>query len=390
MRTPSAVAGAVALALSWNAASAERGGPEPRDAERPPGVASAIELAGHNAPEIVEALALAPEGDLAAVRFLVESLPPVDLATVDAGFLLETARLAREARESFPWGGDVPEDVFLRYVVAPRLSQEPLERWRPFLFGQIAPRVEKAPSMLEAALEVNRWCGERVTFKPTERRDQGVFETLAAGYGRCEELVILHVSALRSVGIPAREAWTPYWATMDNNHAWTEVWVDGAWHYTGACEPSDRLDDAWFNDAVRNAALVLSSTMGSAATGEETYRSGERYAVVNSTARYTDAGTLEATVTAAGGGPAQAVPVTVGLWNFGALRPIARMDTDGDGRARIVLGDGDYFACAGGPGAHDWRVVRVRAGETVVVSLDLSQSRPFEGEVELRYDREGK
>ena len=239
--------------------------------------------------------------------------------------------------------------------------------------------------MLEAALEVNRWCAERVTFKPTERRDQGVFETLAAGYGRCEELVILHVSALRSVGIPAREAWTPYWATMDNNHAWTEVWVDGAWHYAGACEPSDRLDDAWFNDAVKNAAIVLSSAMGSEAPGEDAYRSGERYAIVNSTRRYTGAGTLEAVVTT-GGAPAEGVPVTVGLWNFGALRPIARVDTDGDGRAHTALGDGDYFVCAGGPGAHDWRVARVRTGETTVVDLDLAAAPPFQGVIELRYD----
>jgi len=239
--------------------------------------------------------------------------------------------------------------------------------------------------LTEAALEVNRWCGERVTFKPTSRRDQGVFETLASGYGRCEELVILHISALRSVCIPAREAWTPYWPTMDNNHAWTEVWVDGGWHYTGACEPSDALDDAWFNDTVKNAALVFSSAMGSAAPDEDAYRSEERYAIVNSTRHYTETGTLEVLVTRSGA-PSASVPVTVSLWNFGALRPIARRDTGADGTTTMTMGDGDYFVCAGGPEGHDWTTVRITADDSTAVELDLDASPPFTGEFGLRYD----
>lgn len=380
-----ALAAFLCLALCQPQGRAADPATEPGGGEFTPGVLSSIDFAGGNAHELVRALAEAPEEDREAVRFLLESLPSSDLAVVDSGFLLETARLAREARARFPWGRDVPDAVFLRYVVAPRVSQEPLERWRRHFLDEIGPRLEGVTSMTEAALEVNRWCGERVTFRPTQRRDQGVFETLASGYGRCEELVILHISALRSVCVPAREAWTPYWPTMDNNHAWTEVWVDGGWHYTGACEPGDALDDTWFNDTVRNAALVFSSALGSAAPGEDAYREEERSAIVNSTRHYTDAGTLEVVVTDSGM-PSASVPVTVSLWNFGALRPIARKETGPDGTARMTMGDGDYVVCAGGPDGHDWTTVRVRKDQSVAVSLDLSASPPFAGEFELRYD----
>jgi hypothetical protein len=351
-------------------------------------VIAALGAAGDNGSEVLGAITEAPEGDREALAFLVAHLPPVDLATVDGAFLLETVRLAREARETFPWGRSVPDDVYLRYVLPPRVSQEPLERWRPHLLEQLTPRLDGVDSMEEAALEVNRWCGERVGFKPTQRRDQGVFETLASGYGRCEEMMIVHISALRSVGIPARQTWTPYWATGDNNHAWTEVWVDGDWHYAGACEPSDRLDDAWFNNSVRGAALVCSSVFGPPAEGEDAYRVEERYSIVNSIAHYLEPGALRATVTA-GGRPARGVPVTVSVWNFGALRAIARRETDGDGAIDLRLGDGTYFVCAGDPGGYDWGLAAIEAGAETEISLDLSDAPPFDAAFWLRYSEEG-
>ena len=60
--------------------------------------------------------------------------------------------------------------------------------------------------------------------------------------GRCGEESTLAVSAMRSVGIPARQCYVPRWAHCDDNHAWVEVWADGDWHYLGACEPEPVLD----------------------------------------------------------------------------------------------------------------------------------------------------
>jgi hypothetical protein len=350
------------------------------------GVAISLERAGLNGQELIDAITRAPESDKEALAFLVANLPSVDLATVTADFLLETVSLSREARERFPWGSSVPSDIYLHYVLPPRVSQEPLESWRGHLLEELTPRLAGLTSMEEAALEVNRWCGEHVGFQPTQRRDQGVFETLASGYGRCEEMMIVHIAACRSVGIPAREAWTPYWTTCDNNHAWTELWVDGDWHYTGACEPRSALDDAWFNDRVGSAALVLSSVYGAATPEEEIYRTEERSSLVNSISNYAEAGTLSVVVTEKGV-PAVDTPVTVSVWNFGALRAIARLDTDTSGSTTISLGEGAYFICAGSPESYDWSLAEVRQGERADLELALDSVPPFEGEFRLVYQR---
>ncbi len=66
------------------------------------------------------------------------------------------------------------------------------------------------------------------------------------------------------------------------------------------------------------------------------------------------------------------------------------MRTGADGTARIAIGDGDYFVCAGGPGGHDWTTVRIRADVTTEARLDVDASPPFAGEFELRYDASEK
>ena len=45
------------------------------------------------------------------------------------------------------------------------------------------------------------------------------------------------VNVMRSAGIPARPVYVPRWSHCDDNHAWVELWCDGKWYFTGACEP---------------------------------------------------------------------------------------------------------------------------------------------------------
>lgn len=103
--------------------------------------------------------------------------------------------------------------------------------------------------MEKAALEVNHWCHEHVIYKPTNARTRSPLATMLTAYGRCGEESIFTLAALRAVGIPARQIYTPRWAHCDDNHAWIEVWVDGEWKYLGACEPEPRLNIAWVHVA---------------------------------------------------------------------------------------------------------------------------------------------
>ena len=79
-----------------------------------------------------------------------------------------------------PWPEKVSDELFLHYILPCRVTQEPLEPWRKYLFERVLPRIRHLDSMEDVALEINRWCKERFTCKPTQRRDQGIFESLRA------------------------------------------------------------------------------------------------------------------------------------------------------------------------------------------------------------------
>jgi len=107
-------------------------------------------------------------------------------------------------------------------------------------------RESKNLDMYQAALEVNHWCHEKVTYKATDERTSAPLATVKTAFGRCGEESTFTVAALRAVSLPARQVYTPRWAHTDDNHAWVEVWVNGSWHYLGACEPEPELNRGWF------------------------------------------------------------------------------------------------------------------------------------------------
>jgi hypothetical protein len=353
-------------------------------------VCQALTYAGDNEEELVKVLLDIPADHRASASFLIANMPRVDLAAIKSSVLIENIELAYKSRDIYQWAKNVPDDLFLYYVLPYRVSQEPVSDWRRIFFDSLHERLNPQKggvdtlSMAEAELEVNRWCGERVKFKPTQRRDQGPLETLKSGYGRCEEMMIVHLSACRAVGIPARQVWTPYWATGDNNHAWSEVWVDGRWYYQGACEPAPKLCQAWFDKPVKRAALVFASVYGVPKGEESIYRKGNNYAIINITSNYSQTGILKVLITKKGH-PVKNIPVTVSVFNFGSLRPIARLNTDASGSAGITIGEGSYFISGGTQTAHTWVVEYVTAGETKEVALNLDKPRELNAEFWLRY-----
>jgi len=333
-------------------------------------VQEAMEEAGENRGALEAVLQKTDPARKAWAEFLIANLPACDLAQAQSEVLLEHLAYADTARQELPWGVTVPEDVFYHYVLPPRVSQEPLEAWRRYFFEQLFSVVMDCKTMEEASYEVNRWCAERVVFKPTQRRDQGPLESLKGGYGRCEELSILYISALRSVGIPARMAWTPYWSTSDNNHAWVEVWADGRWGYTGACEPGKRLCEAWFVPVVKRTGLVLTEAFGIPDKEPQLYKAGQGEARINVTTIYARTGTLGVNVLA-GGKPQGKAQVWISVYNWGGLRAIARRDCDGNGEMSLQIGRGDYVVSCGNKQGFAYKVVKVEAGKASEATLDL-------------------
>jgi hypothetical protein len=337
-------------------------------------VAKQLRLAGENRGELVRAIdACETPQELDAVGFLVANMPYVDLAAMTSENLTEHIRCAIEARHEFPWGEEIPDEIFDNYVLFYRNSQEPLEGWRAYFLDQLRPVVKDAKGAYDAAIAINKWCGSKVVYKPTARRDQGPFETLRSGYGRCEEMVIFAMAAYRAVGIPYRQVWTPWWAAGDDNHAWAEVYIDGRWWYIGSCEPADKLGEAWFNNAAQRAGKVLTLAIDPECDKERRIGRSPYMSPIDITDTYGEVGHVKVIVYDGEERVAEC-PVSMNVFNYGAFRSLETEETDSDGIAEFTMGDGDFLVVAGTPEqGHSSQVVTIRPDCDLTIIVDLAQ-----------------
>ena len=215
---------------------------------------------------------------LQAMQFLYAYMPLPDIADYPSSFYLQNVDYALKARKEMPWGEDVPVREFMHFVLPVRVNNEDMDTSRAVFYNELKERVCNL-SMRDAVLEVNHWCHEKVTYTPSDSRTSSPLASVRTAYGRCGEESTFTVAALRAVGIPARQVYTPRWAHTDDNHAWVEAWVDGEWHFLGACEPEPVLDLAWFNAPASRGMLMHTKAFGHYNGPEE---------VVSSTPCYTE------------------------------------------------------------------------------------------------------
>ncbi len=360
------------VTLILAAGCAARGGPAPVGDVYDDGIAAALAKAGDNAPELRAFLdGREPGGEQAqAARFLVAGLPLRDAAVMTALDLAEHLDYAFRARQAFPWCADMPWDVFLRFVIPHRVAQERAQPWRKRLFETLRPEVLGLDGPGMVALAVNRWVARQAAYGPTARVDQGPLDTMARGLGRCEELVILLVDALRAVGVAARPCGVSWWRHTDDNHVWVEVWDRGRWLPLGAGEVDSRPGLAWFSPRLHTAATVWSTAYGQVGPPVEGALAPRRGSViVDRTADYVRAGTLDVELVDAGGDPVADARVYVSVWNYGALRPDSARRTDSHGRCAFVLGAGDYLVTTSVDGRLAHAFASVSPGEPSLARL---------------------
>lgn len=278
--------------------------------------------------------------------------PVSDIAVAENLTILEeNAELALWTRENTPWGPLIPDSVFLRYVLPARVSQEPLVAWRPVFMEALLPVIRESETAGEAVIAVSAWCDGIVDYAPTQYRDQSPFVTWSSGIGRCEEMTVFFMCALRSVGIPCRQIYAPWWSTVDGNHAWPEVWTPDGWAYTDISSELETLNDTWFAERARSTALVVAMVPDS--VGGALRYHGDASSV-NVTPVYSATGLLVLE------DPRERV--TVSLMNWGSYRPLAVLDSL---HRSVELGDGSYLLTWGWPvnSMH----ISVPAGDTVKV-----------------------
>ncbi|MFO7722911.1 MAG: transglutaminase-like domain-containing protein, partial [Bacteroidales bacterium] len=303
-----------------------------------------------------------------ALQFLYAYMPLADLAEYDGAFYLRNIRHSFMVQDSLPWGKTIPEDIFRHYVLPVRVNNESLDSARWVFYPELGPRV-KDLTLEQAALEVNRWCHEKVTYKGTDGRTSSPMNTVKNAFGRCGEESVLTVAALRSVGIPARQVYVPRWAHSDDNHAWVEVWVDGEWKYMGACEPEPVLNRGWFTGPSKRAMLVHTRVFGNYQGNEEVITRESDYAIINSTAIYADIARPEITVLGENGIPVSGAKVEFGLYNYAEFYPIATQITDDRGKCSLSIGKGDILLHASDGTSCSWSKLNLRTDTLVTLTL---------------------
>lgn len=282
-----------------------------------------------------------------AMAFLFSHLPQSDLDTYDRKLFFRFADHALALRSAAPWCAALDEEIFYHYVLFPRVNDEDLSFHRAIFHDALWDRVKDLPSTEEMVLEVNRWCHEHASYEAQDDRTASPLTVYRSGSGRCGEESGFLVSALRSIGIPARQVYAPRWAHCDDNHAWVEALCDGKWRFLGACEPEPVLDRGWFNAPASRAVLVHSRLFGEGnhplhgqCIGEY---DGARW--FNQTKRYalTEQKTLRATVN---GAPAAGAVFHIQLLNEAGFHTIATLTADDQGEASVELGLGDVHIFA--------------------------------------------
>ena len=245
---------------------------------------------------------------------------------------------------------ELPEEMFLNYILDHRVNEEEVLPCRSFFWNELKDRIE-GKNAKDAAIEVNYWCAEEATYHSGDDRTLPALTVYRRGYGRCGEESVFLVNALRSVGIPARQVYVPRWSHCDDNHAWVELWCDGKWYFTGACEPLMILNKGWFTNASSRAMMVHSRLFDLfPAEGEDVIGKEGAAVMLNQTARYAKVKTVSVKVTDKEGAAVKGAQVQFLVLNMGEYFPIAKAETDEDGTVSLVTGLGSVRVLAFLPG----------------------------------------
>ena len=303
-----------------------------------------------------------------ALQFLNESMPLSDFVDYDQDYFVKNIFASFQAKDELPWGKSVPEREFNHFVLPIRVNNENLDDFRLVYYEELRDRV-KDLSMYDAVLEVNHWCHEKVNYKGSDSRTSAPMATIKTSWGRCGEESTLLVSALRAVCIPARQVYVPRWAHCDDNHAWVEAWVDGKWHFLGACEPEPVLDLGWFNAPASRALLVHTRVFGDYDGPEEVIDRNANYTEINVIDNYAETAKLNVKVVDNQGDAVIGAQVDFKIYNYSEYCTVATKYTDNQGYTWLTAGLGTMMVYASKDGIFGFDVVSNGSIDTLAITL---------------------
>ena len=303
-----------------------------------------------------------------ALKFLYAYMPIADITDYTKAYHLNNVRTALRTKKEMPWGNKVPELLFRHFVLPMRVNNEPLDSSRTIFYRELKERV-KGLSMKDAILEVNHWCHEKVTYEPSDSRTSSPLQSIRTGRGRCGEESTFTVSALRAIGIPARQVYTPRWAHTDDNHAWVEAWADGKWYFFGACEPEPVLNLGWFNAPASRAMLMHTRAFGDYQGPEEVMLRTNNFTEINLIDNYGSAARVDFKVIDMEGKPVDDAKVEFKIYNYAEFVTAVSKYTDRQGDTFLSAGKGDMIVWASKDGRFGYTKVSFGKDKNVTIQL---------------------
>ena len=323
-----------------------------------------------------------------ALTFLYAYMPLGDITDYSGEFFLENIDYTLKAKEEMPWGKLIPEREFRHFVLPIRVNNENLDSSRKVFYEELKDRVKNL-SLHDAVLEVNHWCHEKVVYTPSDARTSSPLASVKTAYGRCGEESTFTVAALRSVGIPARQVYTPRWAHTDDNHAWVEAWVDGTWYFLGACEPEPVLNLGWFNAPASRGMLMHTKVFGRYNGPEEIMHQNPNFTEINIIGNYAPFAGAHVKIVDAAGNPVEGAKVEFKVYNYAEFYTVANKKTDAAGKTFLSAGKGDMLVWASKDGKFGYGKVSFGVDNEVVIALDKKAGEAYSIEFDIMPPPEG-
>ncbi len=150
-----------------------------------------------------------------------------DIDIITAEFLISNIDLAFDVWKTKPWNKHINFDEFCEWILPYRVSNEPLQPWRPYFYKKLN-KLEKLVTSLHdpknIALLINNAIAKGLVYSPKLKvmPDYGGIDLSNLKIGICRHRYLLITMAMRSMGVPVSIDFTyQYNIKRVGSHSWT-------------------------------------------------------------------------------------------------------------------------------------------------------------------------
>ncbi len=314
---------------------------------------------------------------LADAIWLVNIMPHLDRLLATAEILREHLDYSYLVREEAPW--KIPEGMFRPYILAYRLSYEPMTAWRGRFYGDFSRQAFERGNVVDAARFVNSWIYDEIDTAGWEFFGgmQSPEQTVRRGSGNRGEIASLATAILKSLGIPSRNAAIRSIRGRGSSMSWVEVYdaESERWIPLYPDAPERFGDFSYPSEKYPDGITVVNVTSG--------------FEYDFNTAEYSPTGVFKGRFTRAGRPAAGWEHFSIGVFGDGAIWPLDEIGAEADsaGVFEFELAVGGYFLQCGtrdNTGSVWVQAIplTISEGETTTVEIDVAAPQYLESQPE--------